>query len=105
MRNNLHAQPVSPKRPAAQFRDDFVARIHFAGAGVCVVASQLWIFIVAGLWWVSIGCLLTAGAACFFLWHRASRKAGKPQFANIVFWAEMWAFVSLFASIMIYTMS
>ncbi|MDR2890767.1 MAG: hypothetical protein LBV18_04085 [Alistipes sp.] len=89
---------------AAQFKDDFVARVHYAGAGLCAVASQLWIFIVTGLWWLSLVCLLTAGTACFVLWRRASRKAGRPQFANVVFWAEMWAFVSLFASILIYKM-
>jgi hypothetical protein len=89
---------------AAQFLDDFVAKIHYTGAGVCVVASQLWIFIVAGLWWLSLACLLAAGSACFILWRRAIRKVGRPQFANIVFWAEMWAFVSLFASILIYMM-
>lgn len=87
---------------AAQFKEDFVAKVHYAGAGVCAAASQLWIFIVTGLWWVSVVCLLTAGGACFGLWHQASRKAGKLQFANAVFWAEMWAFVSLFVSILIY---
>jgi hypothetical protein len=87
---------------AAAFKEEFVAKVHFTAAGVCAVASQLWIFIVAGLWWVSVGCLLAAGAACFVLWRRASRKAGRPQFANVVFWAEAWAFVSLFASILIY---
>jgi hypothetical protein len=87
---------------AAQFREEFVARVHFAAAGVCAVASQLWIFIVPGLWWVSVACLLAAGAACFCLWRRASRKTGRPQFANAVFWAEAWAFVSLFVSITIY---
>jgi len=87
---------------AAPFRENFVARVHYVGAGVCAVASQLWIFIVTGLWWVSVACLLAAGAACFGVWLRASRKAGRPQFASVVFWAEMWAFVSLFVSLGIY---
>ena len=87
---------------AAQFKDDFVARVHFAGAGVCAVASQLWIFIVAGLWWVSLACLAAAGIACYVLWRRASRRAGRPMFGNVVFWAEAWAFVSLFVSILLY---
>ena len=86
---------------AAQFKDDLVARVHYGGAGVCAVASQLWIFLAAGLWWVSLVCLLAAGGVCFCLGRRASRKAGKPQFANIVFWAEVWAFISLFISLII----
>jgi len=87
---------------AAQFKEQFVARVHFAGAGVCAAASQLWIFIVPGLWWVSVACLLAAAGACLGLWLRASRRAGRPQFANVVFWGEMWAFVSLFVSILIH---
>ncbi len=86
---------------AAAFREDFVARVHYAGAGVCAVASQLWIFLAAGLWWVSLACLLAAGAACFCLWRRASRRVGRPQFANVVFWAEVWAFAALFVSLLI----
>ena len=86
---------------AAPFKEDFVARVHYAGAGLCAVASQLWIFLAAGLWWVSLACLLAVGGACFCLWQRASRKAGRPQFANVVFWIEMWAFVSLFISLLI----
>jgi hypothetical protein len=87
---------------AAEFKEDIVAKVHFAGAGVCVVASQLWIFIVTGFWWLSLVCLATAGGACFVLWRRASCKAGWPQFANVIFWVEAWAFVSLFASLILY---
>lgn len=86
---------------AAQFKEDFVAKVHYAAAGVCAAASQLWIFLVTGLWWVSLVCLFAAGGACYYLWRRASRKAGRSMFGNIVFWAEMWAFVSLFVSLII----
>jgi hypothetical protein len=83
---------------AAEFKEDFVKRVHYWGAGVCAVASQLWIFIVAGLWWVSLACLIAAGGTCLCLYRSEVSRAGKPQFPNIVFWVEMWAFTSLFIS-------
>jgi len=80
---------------ATQFKEQFVARVHFAGAGVCAVASQLWVLLIADMWWVSVICLFIAGGLCLGLWSLAKT----PRPTNITFWVEMWAFVSLFISL------
>lgn len=70
---------------AAQFKEDFVKKVHFGAAAVCLICSQLWIFLATELWWVSLICLaITIGILIF------------NKFKNDTFWIEMWAFISLF---------
>lgn len=75
---------------AAPFKKDFVHSVHYWAAGICAGASQLWIFLATNLWWVSLACFIIAGG--FWFWDK---------FRRTTFWAEMWAFVSLFVSLVI----
>lgn len=61
--------------------------IHYISAGACMLCSQLWIIGWAGMWPVS---------ACFF---SAFGLAALHDRQRAVFWVELAAFLSLFATI------
>lgn len=86
---------------AAEFKEDLISKVHYTAAVVCMAASQLWIFLVTKLWYISLFCLLISAVSCYFIWRIASKKAGYKVSGNITFWAEMWAFISLFISLVI----
>lgn len=85
---------------AAQFKEDFVKKVHFGAAGVCMAASQAWILLSTNLWWVSLVCLIISAILCFLFGLK--NKKNLPKY-KVVFWAEIWAFVSLFIVLILMT--
>lgn len=75
---------------AAQFKQSFVKSVHYWAAGICAVASQVWIIFATDFWWVSWAVIHIALG--FWFWDR--RK-------HITFWLEMWCFASLFVTLLL----
>lgn len=74
---------------AAQFKAELVGNVHYVAAGICLVASLLWIILDTPLWWLAALIYATAGVMAW----RERR--------NWLFWVEIAAFVSVYAVVLI----
>ena len=72
---------------APLFREKSESRVHFTGAAMCAIFSQVWI-ILMGMWYLPVIFLAIALLAV-----RAN--------GNKIFWLEMAAFASAYAAILI----
>jgi hypothetical protein len=77
---------------ATAFKEELTKQVHFTSAAICVIASQLWILIYAKDIIIMLAGLLIVGLAYFT--HRYKTKNN-----YITFWVEIYAFVTLYASL------
>lgn len=77
---------------APQFKDSYVKKIHFVGAGAAALFSQLYILFVVHLW------PITAALGFFgLLFYLLKVK-------NLIWWLEMLCFISTFIALGIITL-
>lgn len=74
---------------AAAFKQELTNTVHYISAAICAICSQLWIFISTNLWWLSLALLVPSA----FMMIKDRQ--------NALFWAEMWAFISLLVILLI----
>ncbi|MDR1225871.1 MAG: hypothetical protein LBK47_03110 [Prevotellaceae bacterium] len=85
---------------AAPFKYDFIAKYHFAFAGICAGLAFLWIFLVIpSMWWI-IPTLAVPFLILGFL-IPGNTAEGKSK-NSVTFWLEEVAFVSLYVSMFLY---
>lgn len=67
---------------AANFKDDFVKKVHYGAAIVCMASAVIWLML-SGLW-----VLVAAGAIGFIIFNEIYGRG--------MFWAELMTFASAF---------
>jgi hypothetical protein len=72
---------------APQFKDSFVKPVHFVGAGIAAIFSQLYILFALGLWPLNIAFIVACILISVF---RAN---------NRIWWLEMACFVSAYGAL------
>ena len=84
---------------APHFKDD-ESNIHFWGAGVCIVSSQIWAFLTC--WWIPLICWVAwiVGTSIYMSKHKTGILERTFIEAKPMFWIEITAFTAIYSTIL-----